>query len=93
MDEREQFEQAEIAEAVMESHPNDFSAEHDMSAQAMQANANSAAALSQYDGQEPGLPPSVIDADPKNNKKKRKSKKKRGPDATLEIDADMKNPS
>jgi len=93
MDEQEQAEHAEVAQAVMESNPDDFSAEHDMSAQAMHVNANSAAALQLYEGQEPGMPPSPVDEEPKKDKKKRKSKKKRGPDTALEIDADVGMPS
>ena len=41
-------EHAEVAEAVLESNPNDFSEEHDLSMNAMQAQVNSQAAMAQY---------------------------------------------
>ena len=58
--ERDAVERAEVAAAVLESNPNDFSEEHDMSLQAMQANVNSQAAMAQYSNQPPGMPPSAI---------------------------------
>mgnify|MGYP007082946889 CR=1 FL=1 len=47
MNERDLREQAEVAAAVLESHPNDFSEEHEMSLHALgqSAAANSHAAL------------------------------------------------
>ena len=46
--ERDAAEHAEVAEAVLESNPNDFSEEHDLSMNAMHANVNSQAAMAQY---------------------------------------------
>ena len=40
-----------MAEAVLESNPNDFSAENDVSVNAMAGNANSQAAMALYDHQ------------------------------------------
>ena len=39
--ERDAAERAEVAQVAMESNPNDFSEENDMSLQGMQANVNS----------------------------------------------------
>ena len=47
--EREEREQNEVARAALESNPNDFSEEHEMSLQGLGANVNSQAALGVYD--------------------------------------------
>ena len=70
MADRDAREQAEVAEAVLESNPNDFSEEHDLSVQAL--GANSQAAMAVYDGQQPGMPPSAVDKKPKKGRKKKK---------------------
>ena len=46
---------------MLESNPNEFSQENELSMQAMANNANSQAALGQYDGHPDGLPPLVVD--------------------------------
>lgn len=69
---RDAREQAEVAEAVLESNPNDFSEEHDLSIQALGAGASSQAAMAVYDGQQPGMPPSAVDKKPKKGRKKKK---------------------
>ena len=75
-----------MAQAVLESNPNEFSQENELSMQAMANNANSQAALGQYDGHPDGLPPLVVDrattdAPPGQKKKKGKRKKRRNQDA------------
>jgi len=49
-----------VAAARLESNPNDFSQEHELSMQALGINTNSQAALGVYDGQPDGLPPSTV---------------------------------
>ncbi len=44
----EERERMEVAEAAMESNPNDFSEEHEMSRQAFGGQMNSQAAMAQY---------------------------------------------
>lgn len=50
MDERDQREHNEVAAARLESNPNEFSQEHELSMQALGINTNSQAALGVYDG-------------------------------------------
>ena len=70
--ERDAQERAEVAAAVLESNPNDFSEEHDLSVNALGAGASSQAAMAVYDGQQPGMPPNVVGKKPKKGRKKRR---------------------
>ena len=67
-----------MQQAVLESNPNDFSEEHDISVQALGAGASSQAAMAQYEGQEPGMPPSAVDKKPKKGRKKKKDQNNTG---------------
>ena len=81
---REAAELAEVAQAALESHPDDFSQEHERSMQAMSANIHSNAALGIYDGQPEGMPPAAVDQmgldAKKRKKKKRRNKNQQQPD-------------
>ena len=82
---QEMVEHREVAEAVMESNPNDYS-DHDVS-RGLQY--NSQAAMSEFAGQTPGLPPAPVydaglDAPPPGEgtkKKKGRRKKNKNKDA------------
>ena len=77
--ERNAAERAEVARAALESNPNEFSEEQDLSIQAMQANVNSQAAMAQYSNQPAGMPPSAVadayDGERKSRKGRRKKKR------------------
>mmetsp|Transcript_83 Transcript_83/g.167 ORF Transcript_83/g.167 Transcript_83/m.167 type:complete len:138 (+) Transcript_83:2076-2489(+) len=87
---RDAQEMAEVAQAALESNPNEFSQENELSMQAMAQNANSQAALGVYEGQPDGLPPPVVDRPPESTpgQKKKKGKRKKKRDAAAkEADA------
>lgn len=67
-----------MAAAVLESHPNDFSEEHEISMNALGNNYNSQSAMTPFDGQAPGMPPSAVEGGLNKPKKGKKKKRKRG---------------